>query len=343
MSAITLDQLNNNISDIQKLLLSRIWSYYLENNCWIKTKILHHEFGKNEVIMELISLSGSIVYENQDRYGLTLKGALLADETNEGLSLLVNYVYYLKERFLIDPEVEVITSQDIERDFNLNPFQSKLMRNYVQLSRFQNGYSGNKSNWQINVPSEIDDLPNIANLQSYVLDKIMEFYDPHYPVFEKDRFSYLAVPLRENDMFSFIDDQAYKNVITKDWEEIQSNLISEAWKSCVILCGSVLEASLIWILSKNEETILQSNIKINNQVVKKIDNMNLVELVTIAGKMGMIGKTTINLSHVIRDYRNLVHPKKQIMENMIVTKDEANIAFNSVKVIIKELNQFNNN
>lgn len=72
----------------------------------------------------------------------------------------------------------------------------------------------------------------------------------------------------------------------------------------------------------------------------KENNKNLIELVKEAKKVWIIGKSTSFLSNALREYRNLVHPKKQVEENIFIDEEVAKIAINAVKISMKEVDKY---
>jgi len=57
-----------------------------------------------------------------------------------------------------------------------------------------------------------------------------------------------------------------------------------------------------------------------------LSSWNLVELVEVARDIGLLNKSVVHLSYGLREFRNLVHPGKQVREKVSLTEEEAEIS-----------------
>ncbi len=128
--------------------------------------------------------------------------------------------------------------------------------------------------------------------------------------------------------FDFIQDEKFKLILERDFEEIESLLKHKLSKSVLVLSGSLIECLLIEFLSsKPPKGYTQS----------KILKLTLVELIDLAHEQNLISKRAKDLSTVIRDFRNLIHPGKEIRTKEVVDIDNANIAYSLLQIILKEI------
>lgn len=116
--------------------------------------------------------------------------------------------------------------------------------------------------------------------------------------------------------FSFITDMELKNIIQRDYKELSLVLLpGGAWKSSVVLAGSILEAILTDVLT-SDPTIL-SQARASGKAPAKGDitkgEWRLQSLIEVAEDMNRIPKESAKaIDQILRDYRNFVHPKKEI-------------------------------
>lgn len=85
-------------------------------------------------------------------------------------------------------------------------------------------------------------------------------------------------------------------------------------KLATIMCGSIVEALLMQRIfeqgiSKYDITAISKYKKASNYPVSK---MGLNELLFVADKEHLLDKNSYHLGHYIRNYRNVVHPAKEI-------------------------------
>lgn len=121
--------------------------------------------------------------------------------------------------------------------------------------------------------------------------------------------------------FDFILDQQLRVIIERDYRELELILFpSEAWKSCVIMCGSILEAILYDQLtsSLDMKTKALASAKAprgKGGVVKELDNdeWKLHHLISVAVDLNILPESrSSTVDQVLRDYRNFVHPAKEV-------------------------------
>lgn len=129
-----------------------------------------------------------------------------------------------------------------------------------------------------------------------------------------------------------INDSELKDLLVSDLEESAICIATKQNKSATILCGSIVEAVLM-------DTLLNRNIKkytIKNKS-KNIKDMSLNELLEVANSEKIISKITYNLSHVIKDYRNIIHPSNSIRNSFKISDERVMVIWNILKEILESL------
>jgi len=134
--------------------------------------------------------------------------------------------------------------------------------------------------------------------------------------------------------FGFVNNNKLKEIAERDFKELQLAWISRSWKSVIILSGGLLEALLLDTLLQDQKSALACP-----KVPKKKPNLmewNLSELITVANDLKKIKVGVDKLSYSLREYRNLVHPGKELTSGFEVKEEEATIALNVVKMVLRE-------
>ena len=133
--------------------------------------------------------------------------------------------------------------------------------------------------------------------------------------------------------FNFIYDASLKNIIQRDYKELHSLLIPDgAWKSAVILSGSILESMLYDILTQPHNIQLSnSSDKAPKYKGKVVDitsgKWKLITLIDVAVDINILPiQRAASIDQVLRDYRNFVHPQKEIKSQHPCTEAEAYMA-----------------
>ena len=122
-----------------------------------------------------------------------------------------------------------------------------------------------------------------------------------------------------------------KKLINDDLNEVNICFKNGAYKSAIILCGSILEAVLLDWLSEyeNTEDIFD---------IAKDENGRDMELVKIINRLKKTVKPywyEASKAHEIRRTRNMVHPKECIKNNRKVTYEECEKIIEDLKAILE--------
>lgn len=117
--------------------------------------------------------------------------------------------------------------------------------------------------------------------------------------------------------FAFIKDEGLRRIIERDYKELSLILFpGGAWKSTVIMAGSVFEAILYDLLT-DPARLAKAKASAKAPSDKKSDleggKWKLESLIDVAVDLDLLPKGQANAIHqVLRNYRNFVHPKKEV-------------------------------
>jgi hypothetical protein len=125
--------------------------------------------------------------------------------------------------------------------------------------------------------------------------------------------------------FNFIIIPELRQCLESDYRELRACLKVEAWKAVHVLAGSIVEAVLIDALSG--AGVDQS----------KLDSMELAQLITLAKDQGILPDEAVELSTVIRKYRNLIHPGRVKRLEKTVDRSGAVVAAEVVEIITEKV------
>ncbi|MFA5819337.1 MAG: hypothetical protein WC854_08675 [Bacteroidales bacterium] len=131
-------------------------------------------------------------------------------------------------------------------------------------------------------------------------------------------------------MFEFINDDNLRKILNRDYLELEILVANKATKSILIISGSLIEAVLVDYFLNNPPD------KYNDD---KIFQLNLSELIDLAVENKLISQRTKELSTVIRNYRNLIHPGREIRKNESFDIETSNVAYNLLKIIVSEIRE----
>jgi hypothetical protein len=315
--ASELDVFRERLTAQERAILNTTWEHYRDRNQWIRCRALDQQFGKAGVQACLGQLGANIISRMEDDgeeyYRLTFFGVLLTDQGEEAEELLARYLEYVRNRCTDEPRLEWVGSQDVEGALNLTAGRSRLLRQLIRVSHWWGGGSGfGDQEWTVGVPLDVDVIPAGPDLRDYVREHVIAHFQPGSPP---------PQPERPRGEFWFVKDPDLRRELAQDWHEAQDVYQVQGWKSCVLLCGRILEAILLDALSREADA----------------DRRELAHLVEAATAQGILRTGTPYLGPALREFRRLIHPGRPKAERIEVTRDEAEAALIAVRMSLRQL------
>ncbi len=113
-------------------------------------------------------------------------------------------------------------------------------------------------------------------------------------------------------------------IIAARFTEAHVALDAGAYLSVIFMCGSILEAVLLGAAEKAPDRFQQAEraprTRKGKGRPKDLGTWRLAQLIDVACEVGLLDHDTRLFSHGLRDFRNYIHPKKQL--DMGFTPDE---------------------
>ncbi|MHB8880431.1 MAG: hypothetical protein ACYC69_02855 [Thermodesulfovibrionales bacterium] len=140
--------------------------------------------------------------------------------------------------------------------------------------------------------------------------------------------------------FDFIVTKELIPILQRDYVEIVRCMDAGCWKAAIILCGSCIEGILFDLLKQNELRALNSK-KAQKDREKKtplaLEKWDLNFLIEVALDLRLIGKEIRNLHDSAREYRNLIHPAKEVTSPYKIDKPEATNFIAVLDMLIRDI------
>jgi hypothetical protein len=176
-------------------------------------------------------------------------------------------------------------------------------------------------------------LIHLSRANSYAKPQIQEAITPLLEVLNNYRG---AGSSRVTRQFPYLTDPELRAIVERDYVELNVRLFpAGAWKSTVIMAGSILESILFDVLSdakrvaatnaSNKGARAKGGVSID--ITVDPDAWKLTHLIEVAVETKVLPSARAGtIDQVLRDYRNFVHPQKEKKAKHECNKAEAGLA-----------------
>jgi len=109
--------------------------------------------------------------------------------------------------------------------------------------------------------------------------------------------------------------------------------------AAILLCGSILEGLLLDAASSDPFGFKKASNcpKDKNGMIKKLEDWRLSELIDVAFTVGSLSLDVKKFSHVLRDFRNYIHPRSQLVSDFNPDNHTARICLQVLKAAIADI------
>lgn len=127
--------------------------------------------------------------------------------------------------------------------------------------------------------------------------------------------------------FDFVTDEGLRASLESDHAELKTSMSGGAWKAVHVLAGSIIEALLA-------DYLLAVDFHKGKKGPLELD---LAEMIEASKDQGVIAERVVQLSTVVRGYRNLIHPGRLIRMQETVDESTAQVAKALVEMIVRDV------
>lgn len=132
------------------------------------------------------------------------------------------------------------------------------------------------------------------------------------------------------------------DIIKARLTEVESCISHDAPLAAVIMIGSIMEGILLGIASSHPKAFNQAASAPKDQQGKnrKFHDWKLNNYIDVASEIGILKPDVKKFSHVVRDFRNYIHPYQQMATQFAPDKHTAMICLQVLKAAIYQIGQY---
>lgn len=128
------------------------------------------------------------------------------------------------------------------------------------------------------------------------------------------------------ESFDFITDEDFRKSLETDFAEMKNCVEVKAWKAVHVIAGSIIEAVLIdYLLAEHHVT--------RSEALK----LDFGKAIALGKEKNVLSSKTFDLTSVIKEYRNLIHPGRVIRLKEKVNGNSAQVACSLVDIVMEEI------
>lgn len=140
------------------------------------------------------------------------------------------------------------------------------------------------------------------------------------------------------DSINLIQDISLREILRRDIQECAISVVAEQYKSSIVLCGSIIEAILVYIIGQRGYSKYDIGTLLRNKPrTKSVKEMDLNELLELCRQEKIINVEEYHLSNYVRAYRNIIHPSCEVRKSYNVDSLTANLMWNALLAIMREV------
>lgn len=167
-------------------------------------------------------------------------------------------------------------------------------------------------------------LQSLSNLRMAVVDAAPSSQGPH------------GTSDSPPDLSSLIPDPTTQDAIRRRWIECTRCIGAGAPMAALVMMGGLLEGLLLARI--NRERIKSAIFTANSAPVdpvsgdpRRLRDWTLRNYIDVSHEIGWISQSAKDVGEVLRDYRNYIHPYKEISHGVALTTDDARVLWEVTK------------
>ena len=172
--------------------------------------------------------------------------------------------------------------------------------------------------------------------------KVSEVKFKKKEVYPEDEF--LNKDFEEISLEKLEIDSIVTSVLEQRLGEIKKCLKCNASLSVIFLCGSTLEGILLGIASNNPADFNKAKSAPKDNSTGKtraFSEWSLSNFIDVAKEVGFIQEDVKKFSHVLREFRNYIHPYQQCSEKFNPSEHTAKLCWQTLKAAIFQISKNN--
>jgi hypothetical protein len=140
---------------------------------------------------------------------------------------------------------------------------------------------------------------------------------------------------------TFLKDEDFRLSVQIDISSAEADFDNGEWKSATVMAGSALEALLLWTVSRfseNQRRTAMEKCGLGNLDAQRPEAWRgLDDYIKVARELRAISEDTAKQASLARNFRNLIHPGREMRKSMKCDRGTARSALASVDHVVRDI------
>ena len=323
-SEIYFSETLENMSDDEVCRIARKTIEYLENDEWAPKQFVPSVFGT------LVERLHDIKQYDLNR-GLA-EYLPLADILKSGHAFECAYAYAEKEQ----PRAMDIYEAIVKREPNNSSAINNLGVRYEHAGDLYKALDCYERAVTL-APNEKIHQNNLTRIKSLIYEKTEEEVCAISDAISVESLENIGYTDEFCRKLFLIHDNEMRDILQRDLRECAIAVVAGQDKAATIMCGSIIEALLMLKIKERGISKYDVSAVSKGKTNHPVSEMSLNELLYIADIENILDKNGYHLGHYIRDYRNVVHPAKEIRMSEEVNHENVITMWAVLKRLVSDL------
>jgi hypothetical protein len=138
-----------------------------------------------------------------------------------------------------------------------------------------------------------------------------------------------------------ISDPKMQGILVRRWQECVACVNSGAPLAATVMMGGLLEGLLLARINQltDKGPVFRASAAPKDRAgtVLKLNEWGLKNYIDVAHELAWISKTTKDIGEVVRDYRNFIHPQKELSHGINLSGDDARMLWEIAKSLVGQI------
>ena len=151
-------------------------------------------------------------------------------------------------------------------------------------------------------------------------------------------------PFRPDDTtLQFIEDVPFRRTLSVDIASAHRALANAEWKAATVLAGSVIEALCLWAIGRasadvavqTADRLQRTGLLGRRAIPRDVLQWHAPELIEVAFALEFLDSDAAQVARTTREYRNLIHPGREIRTGQQCTEGVAHVAIGAMQRVVE--------